>query len=120
MYIQQRYHFDVALDQPHGIISRYPMDIIILIEWILIIDSMPYANSLTERYEEQCRSNSDPINIKAAQKIEQGLGRSVRGEKDYSAILIIGHDLVKFIKSDNSNKFFSEQTRKQVEIPKFD
>ncbi|MBE9082853.1 DEAD/DEAH box helicase family protein [Tolypothrix sp. LEGE 11397] len=83
---------------------------------ILIIDSMPYANSLIERYEEQCRSNSDPINIKAAQRIEQGLGRSVRGEKDYSIILIIGYDLVKFIKSANSNKFFSEQTRRQVEI----
>lgn len=83
---------------------------------LLIIDSMPYANSLTEKYEEQCRSNSDPINIKAAQRIEQGLGRSVRGEKDYSVILIIGHDLVKFLKSVNSNKFFSEQTRRQIEI----
>jgi replicative superfamily II helicase len=83
---------------------------------ILIIDSIPYASSLTEKYEEECRSNSDQINIKIAQKIEQGLGRSVRGEKDYSVILIIGYDLVKFIKSINSNKFFSEQTRKQIEI----
>lgn len=83
---------------------------------ILIIDSIPYASSLIENYEEECRSNSDQINIKIAQKIEQGLGRSVRGDKDYSVILIIGYDLVKFIKSINSNKFFSEQTRKQIEI----
>ena len=66
---------------------------------LLIIDSMPYSESLTERYEEECRSNSDLTNIRAAQKIEQGLGRSVRGEKDYSVILIIGDDLVKFLKS---------------------
>jgi len=83
---------------------------------ILIIDSMPFFDSLNDRYEEQCRSNSDIINIKLAQKIEQGLGRSVRGEKDYSAILIIGEGLVKFIKSVKTNKYFSAQTRKQIEI----
>ena len=83
---------------------------------LLIIDSMPYSESLTERYEEECRSNSDLTNIRAAQKIEQGLGRSVRGEKDYSVILIIGDDLVKFLKSTGSNKFFSPQTRNQIDI----
>jgi len=83
---------------------------------ILIIDSMPYFNSLADKYEEQCRSTSDIINIKISQKIEQGLGRSVRGEKDYTVILIIGPDLVKFIKSVRTNKYFSSQTRKQIEI----
>ena len=83
---------------------------------ILIIDSMPYAESLTEQYEESCRPDSDLTNVKISQKIEQGIGRSVRGDKDYSVILIIGYDLVKFIKSINSSKFFSEQTRKQINI----
>jgi replicative superfamily II helicase len=83
---------------------------------ILIIDSMPFFDSLNDRYEEQCRINSDVINIKLAQKIEQGLGRSVRGEKDYSAILIIGEGLVKFIKSVQTNKYFSSQTKKQIDI----
>jgi len=62
------------------------------------------------------RNNSDLINIKIAQRIEQGMGRSVRGEKDYSAIMIIGNDLVRFIKSSKTNKYFSAQSRKQVEI----
>ncbi|MEY2833428.1 MAG: hypothetical protein RLZZ574_2687, partial [Cyanobacteriota bacterium] len=83
---------------------------------ILIIDSMPYSDSLTERYEEECRENSDLVNIKAAQKIEQGFGRSVRGEKDYSVILVIGNDLVKFLRSASSNRFFSNQTQKQIEL----
>ena len=51
---------------------------------ILIIDSLPYADNLADNYEELCRSNSDIAKIKIAQKIEQGLGRSVRGEKDYN------------------------------------
>lgn len=83
---------------------------------VLLMDSIPYFDSLNDRYEEQCRPNSDVINKKLAQKIEQGLGRSVRGEKDYSAIIIIGSDLVKFIMGVNTNKFFSVQTKKQIEI----
>lgn len=83
---------------------------------ILIIDSIPYFESLADKYEELCRPNSEVINRKIAQKIEQGLGRSVRGEKDFSVILIIGSDLVKFIKSVNTNKYFSEQTKKQINI----
>jgi replicative superfamily II helicase len=83
---------------------------------ILIIDSMPYFNSLSEKYEEASRATSDIINIKIAQKIEQGLGRSVRGEKDYTVILLLGADLVKFVKSITSSPYFSEQTRKQIEI----
>jgi len=83
---------------------------------ILIIDSKPFMNSLIDRYEENCRETSDIINIKIAQKIEQGLGRSVRGERDYSVIVIIGSDLIKFMKSQSTNKYFSIQTQKQIEI----
>lgn len=83
---------------------------------LLIIDSKPFFMSLSDRYEESCRINSDVINTKIAQKIEQGLGRSVRGEKDYSIVILIGGDLVKFIKSSSTNKYFSPQTRKQIEI----
>lgn len=83
---------------------------------ILILDSKPYFDSLLDRYEEDCRSTSDIINIRVAQKVEQGLGRSVRGEKDYSVIILVGGDLVKFAKSPMTAKYFSPQTRKQVEI----
>lgn len=83
---------------------------------VLILDSKPYFDSLLDRYEEDCRVDSDIINIKIAQKVEQGLGRSVRGEKDYSVILITGGDLTKFIKSQATSKYFSGQTKKQIEI----
>lgn len=83
---------------------------------ILILDSKPYFDSLLDRYEEDCRTDSDIMNIRIAQKVEQGLGRSVRGEKDYSIIVLVGGDLVKFVKSPISNRYFSAQTRKQIEI----
>lgn len=83
---------------------------------ILIVDSKPFFDSLIDQYEESCRPSSDIINIRIAQKVEQGLGRSVRGEKDYSIIVLVGGDLVKFVKSPMTNKYFSSQTRKQIEI----
>jgi replicative superfamily II helicase len=83
---------------------------------ILILDSKPFFDSLLDRYEEDCRSKSDVVNIRIAQKVEQGLGRSVRGEKDYSVIVLIGGDLVKFVKSPLTSKYFSNQTKKQIDI----
>lgn len=83
---------------------------------ILVIDSLPYAKSLDDKYNEICRGTSDIINIKIAQKIEQGLGRSVRGEKDFSSIILIGTDLIKFITTSNNLKYFSSQTKQQIKI----
>lgn len=83
---------------------------------ILIIDSLPYFDSLSDRYEESCREDSEQIYTKIAQKVEQGMGRSVRSEKDYSVIIVIGDELVHFIKGNRSQKFFSMQTRRQIEI----
>lgn len=83
---------------------------------VLILDSLPAFSSLAELYEQQCRTTSDMINIKIAQKIEQGLGRSVRGERDYTTIIITGANLVKFMKSPEMRKYFSDQTNMQIKI----
>ena len=81
---------------------------------VLILDSMPTGSMLVDRYEDMCRHESDIVRARNAQKIEQGLGRGVRGEKDYCAILIIGAELVHFIMGSQTDKYFSPQTRKQV------
>ena len=104
-------------DVPLVIANRY--DGIDLPDWmcrILVFDSMPYSESLIDRYEEDCRATSEITAIRAARTIEQGLGRSVRGEKDYCAIILIGTELVKFVRNKASRKHLSSQTRVQVEI----
>lgn len=83
---------------------------------ILFIDSLPYYDLLSDRYEEQCKASSNIVKIKTVQKIEQALGRSVRGEKDYSVIIILGNDLIKYLKSIENTKYFSAETKKQLEI----
>ena len=83
---------------------------------ILIFDSLPYVDELVYRYEEHCRASSDMTKKKIAQRIEQGLGRGVRGETDYCVILILGHDLTYFLRSKNTMKYFSDQTIGQIGI----
>lgn len=83
---------------------------------LLVLDSKPAFSILSERYEDECRPTSDYVCVRIAQRIEQGLGRAVRGEKDYCIVLIIGADLVHFVRGKATQKYFSPQTRKQVEI----
>lgn len=83
---------------------------------VLVIDSKPYTNTLEDRYLDICRSTSKIISIKLAQKIEQGFGRGVRGEKDYCAIIITGNDIVRTLRSKETKKNFSLQTRTQVDL----
>lgn len=83
---------------------------------LLVLDSLPSFGNLSDRYEQQCREDSALITTKIAQKIEQGLGRSVRSEKDYSVILIVGEDLVSFVKTSVNQNLFSPQTLMQIRI----
>lgn len=83
---------------------------------ILIIDGKPDGASIEDMYYETTISNSDVLQRKCAQKIEQGLGRSVRGEKDYSVIVILDNELIRFLRSTESQKYFSNQSRTQINI----
>lgn len=83
---------------------------------VLILDSLPMFDSLSDRYDGKCRRGNKLIEIKIAQKIEQGLGRSVRSQTDYSVIIILGEDLVRFMKTSRTQKYFSPQTKAQIRI----
>ena len=83
---------------------------------VLIVDSLPRRVSLTDRYLDECRYGSSAIAIKSTQIIEQGIGRAVRGERDYCAALLIGPDLVRHVCTSSTRLQFSPQTRKQIEI----
>jgi replicative superfamily II helicase len=83
---------------------------------ILIIDSAPSAQGLIEKYIEERREGSAIFEMTTARTIEQGLGRAVRGDKDYCVVILLGPSLIKKVKSKASQKFFSPQTRKQIEI----
>jgi len=83
---------------------------------ILMFDSKPYSESLIDLYAEHVRPDSKATLVKTMRTIEQGMGRSVRGEKDYSVIIVVGSDLVRTLRDARSRKFLSPQFAMQVEI----
>jgi replicative superfamily II helicase len=83
---------------------------------ILIFDGKPYSESLIDLYQEDCRPDSDATLVRLARTIEQGMGRSVRGEKDYSVIIAIGTDLTRALRDPKSRQYLSSQMSTQIEI----
>jgi replicative superfamily II helicase len=83
---------------------------------ILIFDSRPYSENLIDLLHERCRANSKATLMRTVRTVEQGMGRSVRGEKDYSVIVVTGPDLVRLLRERDSRKFLSAQMEAQIEI----
>lgn len=83
---------------------------------ILMFDSKPFSESLIDLYVERVRPNSKATLTKTMRTIEQGMGRSVRGEKDYSVIVVVGSELVRTLRDATSRQYLSPQFAKQIEI----
>lgn len=83
---------------------------------MLIFDGKPYSESLIDLYEEECRPNSVATLMRTVRTVEQGMGRSVRGEKDYSVVVIVGSDITRLVRDRESRKYLSSQMSRQIEI----
>ncbi|MFZ3087555.1 MAG: DEAD/DEAH box helicase family protein [Methylotenera sp.] len=83
---------------------------------ILIFDGKPHEENLIDLYQEKCRPDSEATLMRIVRTIEQGMGRSVRGEKDYSVIIVIGGDLARMLRDKNARKYLSSQMDVQIAI----
>jgi hypothetical protein len=83
---------------------------------VLIIDGKPFADSLLDRYQDNCRASSEATLLKEARTIEQGMGRGVRGQRDYCVVVLIGASLIRAMRTGQSKLNFSDMTHKQIEI----
>lgn len=83
---------------------------------ILVFDSKPYSESLTDLYQEFCRPDSEATVVRTIRTVEQGMGRSVRGEKDYCVVVVIGTDIIRLIRDKESRKYLSSQMAAQIEL----
>ena len=82
---------------------------------MLVLDGMPIFSTNQER----ANGNSyrdDRLNSKLAQKIEQGMGRTVRSNSDYSVVILLGNELTRFVSLKNNLLLFSPATREQLKI----
>lgn len=83
---------------------------------ILCMDSLPSYTSLSERYIEKNLHKTKIYRKLMSQRVEQGLGRSIRGSNDWSVVLMIGSDLTSFISDRSKRVDLSDEVQKQLMI----
>lgn len=85
---------------------------------VLVIDGVPLSSNLNDRFNIYNRPDSKLLNIQQAQKIEQGLGRTVRSVNDYSIVFLIGNDLVSKVYTKDFQSTMSPSTVAQIQMGK--
>jgi Superfamily II helicase len=83
---------------------------------ILCMDSLPSYTTLYEQYVEKNLRKTSIYRKLISQRIEQGLGRSIRGTNDWSVAILIGNDLTSFISDKSKRIYLSDQIQKQLNI----
>lgn len=82
---------------------------------ILILDGLPEFSTNKDKAI-STTSQDNNWKLKIIQKIEQGLGRTVRSNSDYSVVLLLGDKLIDFISLKSNMKYFSLATQAQLSI----
>lgn len=83
---------------------------------ILCMDSMPSYMSLSDKYAQDVRPNSNIIQRQLTQRIEQGIGRGIRGTSDWCIVITTGNNLTNFLSEKEKIKFLSNETKEQIKI----
>jgi len=83
---------------------------------ILCLDSLPSYSLLVERYFQEIRPNSPRLRRQLAQRVEQGMGRAIRGSSDWCIVVTIGHNLTEFLSENAKRAYLSKEAQLQIKI----
>ncbi|MCL4480850.1 MAG: DEAD/DEAH box helicase family protein [Candidatus Thermoplasmatota archaeon] len=83
---------------------------------VLCLDSLPSYSSLYDIYLGRVRQDSDIMRTKLAQRVEQGMGRGIRGQSDWCAVVVTGSSLSNFLLEKRKRRFLSVEARTQLEV----
>ena len=83
---------------------------------ILCLDSLPSYNTLMDRYAQEMRPDSWVTRRKLAQRVEQGMGRGIRGINDWCIVIIAGNNLTDFLSEQTKRAFLSTEAQMQIKI----
>lgn len=83
---------------------------------ILCLDSLPSYSLLIDRYSQETRPSSLRLRRQLAQRVEQGMGRAIRGSSDWCIVVTIGNDLTDFLSEKAKRAFLSKEAQMQIRI----
>lgn len=83
---------------------------------ILCLDSLPFYSSLMDRYLQDMRPTSGAMRRQLAQRVEQGMGRAIRGSSDWCIVVVTGNNLTDFLSEQSKRAFLSNEAQMQIKI----
>lgn len=83
---------------------------------LLVIDSLPFAYTGSERREAMALRDSEAMVARQLQRLEQGIGRGVRSRDDRCAVILIGPRLTQLVARADTASKLSPATRAQMKL----
>ena len=83
---------------------------------LLVIDGLPDVRRMIDKVEEGILLGTDRTTTQIAQRIEQGMGRGVRSNDDYCAVLLMGKTLTRQLYAGSGIQKFSVGTKAQLDL----
>jgi hypothetical protein len=83
---------------------------------ILVIDELPDERREIDKIDANLLSNNKIMLRKKIQKIEQGMGRGIRSNEDYCAVLLLGDSLINQLYTNDAINLFTPATKAQIEL----
>jgi tetratricopeptide (TPR) repeat protein len=83
---------------------------------LLVIDGVPSGDRICDRVDAARQKDSPEYDIRTVNRFEQALGRAVRSNADYAAVLLVGADIAAFIGKKSVRDIFEGRTRVQVDL----
>lgn len=83
---------------------------------VLVIDGLPDVRRRIDRVEQGILADSQLVIAQSIQRIEQGMGRGIRSNDDYCAVLLMGRSLTSHLYAQRGLNLLTPATRAQFDL----
>lgn len=83
---------------------------------VLALAGLPEVSSLADASDSEILGTSSVNLRRQVERIEQGMGRGIRSNDDYCAVLLLGGKLIGRLRSPEGHKMLTPATQAQVEL----
>lgn len=83
---------------------------------VLVISDLPEVNSYADLIDSEVLSGTTVNLRRQVERIEQGMGRGVRSNDDYCAVLLLGSKLTSRLRSPDGQQMLTPATKAQLDL----